>query len=52
MPADRRQRRPAWAEAHRSIIDRFGRFPRRNRVLGWTSTAKETEFLTQPGSAF
>jgi uncharacterized protein (DUF924 family) len=41
-----------WAEAHRSIIDRFGRFPHRNRVLGRTSTAEETEFLAQPGSAF
>ena len=41
-----------WAEAHRGIIDRFGRFPHRNRVLGRTSTAEETEFLAQPGSAF
>ena len=41
-----------WAEAHRRIIDRFGRFPHRNRVLGRTSTAEETEFLTQPGSSF
>ncbi len=42
----------AWAEAHRRIIDRFGRFPHRNRVLGRTSTAEETEFLAQPGSSF
>jgi uncharacterized protein (DUF924 family) len=41
-----------WAEAHRSVIDRFGRFPHRNRVLGRTSTPEETEFLTQPGSSF
>jgi uncharacterized protein (DUF924 family) len=41
-----------WAEAHRRIIDRFGRFPHRNRVLGRTSTPEETEFLAQPSSAF
>jgi uncharacterized protein (DUF924 family) len=41
-----------WAEAHQSIIDRFGRFPHRNRVLGRTSTLEEIEFLKQPGSSF
>jgi uncharacterized protein (DUF924 family) len=41
-----------WAEEHRRIIDRFGRFPHRNRVLGRTSTPEETLFLTQPGSCF
>jgi uncharacterized protein (DUF924 family) len=41
-----------WAEAHRKIIDRFGRFPHRNRVLGRSSTSEEVEFLTQPGSSF
>jgi uncharacterized protein (DUF924 family) len=41
-----------WAEAHRGIIDRFGRFPHRNRVLGRTSTAEETEFLTRAESTF
>ncbi len=41
-----------WAEAHRKIIDRFGRFPHRNRVLGRSSTPEELEFLTQPGSSF
>jgi uncharacterized protein (DUF924 family) len=41
-----------WAQAHRSIIDRFGRFPHRNRVLGRTSTAEEAEFLKEPGSSF
>ena len=40
------------AEAHRRIIDRFGRFPHRNRVLGRTSTPEEMVFLTQPGSSF
>lgn len=38
--------------AHKAIIDRFGRFPHRNAVLGRESTAAELEFLRQPGSSF
>jgi uncharacterized protein (DUF924 family) len=41
-----------WAEKHRVIVRRFGRFPHRNAVLGRASTAEETEFLKQPGSGF
>jgi uncharacterized protein (DUF924 family) len=41
-----------WAEAHKAIIDRFGRFPHRNDVLGRQSTPQEVEFLKQPGSSF
>jgi len=41
-----------WAEAHKAIIDRFGRFPHRNAILGRASTAEELEFLEQPGSSF
>jgi uncharacterized protein (DUF924 family) len=41
-----------WADAHKAIIDRFGRFPHRNAILGRTSTADEVEFLSQPGSSF
>ncbi|OLP19623.1 hypothetical protein BST81_04630 [Leptolyngbya sp. 'hensonii'] len=37
---------------HREIIERFGRFPHRNAILGRTSTAEELEFLNQPGSSF
>ena len=37
---------------HKVIIDRFGRYPHRNEVLGRTSTDAEIEFLTQPGSSF
>jgi len=37
---------------HKAIIDRFGRYPHRNDVLGRRSTLEEIEFLTQPGSAF
>jgi len=39
-----------YAQQHRDIIDRFGRFPHRNRVLGRDSTPQELEFLkTHPG---
>jgi uncharacterized protein (DUF924 family) len=37
---------------HKAIIDRFGRYPHRNAVLGRESTAQELEFLQQPGSGF
>jgi uncharacterized protein (DUF924 family) len=41
-----------YAEQHRVIVARFGRFPHRNAVLGRESTPEEAEFLTQPGSSF
>ncbi|HEY9531229.1 MAG TPA: DUF924 family protein [Burkholderiales bacterium] len=41
-----------YAVAHRDIIQRFGRFPHRNAILGRASTAEEIEFLKQPGSSF
>ena len=41
-----------WAEAHRVIVDRFGRFPHRNGILGRSSTQEEIEYLKQPGGAF
>ncbi|WP_417689413.1 DUF924 family protein [Pseudidiomarina sp.] len=37
---------------HRDIIERFGRYPHRNKVLGRSSTPAELEFLSQPGSSF
>jgi uncharacterized protein (DUF924 family) len=37
---------------HKAIIDRFGRYPHRNTILGRESTADEQAFLLQPGSAF
>ena len=37
---------------HKEIIDRFGRYPHRNRILGRDSTEAELEFLSQPGSSF
>jgi len=40
------------AENHRAIIERFGRFPHRNRVLGRTSTPAELDWLRAGGSTF
>lgn len=37
---------------HKAIIDRFGRYPHRNGILGRTSSDAEIEFLRQPGSGF
>lgn len=37
---------------HKAIIDRFGRYPHRNEILGRPSTAEEQAFLRQPGSSF
>lgn len=37
---------------HKAIIDRFGRYPHRNAILGRSSTPEELEFLKQPGSRF
>jgi uncharacterized protein (DUF924 family) len=34
-----------YAQQHKEVIDRFGRFPHRNRALQRTSTADELEFL-------
>lgn len=41
-----------FANRHRVIVERFGRFPHRNAVLGRESTAAEAEFLKTPGSGF
>lgn len=37
---------------HKRIIDRFGRYPHRNKVLGRVSTPEELEFLTEENSSF
>lgn len=37
---------------HKEIIDRFGRYPHRNALLGRESTPEEIDFLKQPGSSF
>lgn len=41
-----------FALRHRRIIERFGRFPHRNEILGRTSTPEEIAFLKEPGSSF
>ncbi len=41
-----------YADAHVRIIERFGRYPHRNEILGRESTQQEKEFLSGPGSSF
>jgi uncharacterized protein (DUF924 family) len=41
-----------YAERHRDIVKRFGRFPHRNRILGRATTPEEEKFLSEPGSSF
>ena len=38
-----------YAYAHKSVIERFGRFPHRNAALGRVSTRKEEEWLASGG---
>tara|TARA_R110001599_G_scaffold26935_24_gene95138 strand:- start:3654 stop:4190 length:537 start_codon:yes stop_codon:yes gene_type:complete len=37
---------------HKKIVDRFGRYPHRNTILGRTSSAEELVFLQEPNSSF
>lgn len=41
-----------YARRHLEIVERFGRFPHRNAILGRESTPEEQAFLQQPGSSF
>ena len=41
-----------YAELHRSIVARFGRFPQRNRALGRANTAEEEGYLRHGGESF
>ena len=41
-----------FEQKHKAIIDRFGRYPHRNSLLGRESTPEEEEFLKEPGSSF
>jgi uncharacterized protein (DUF924 family) len=41
-----------FAFRHRKIIERFGRFPHRNKILGRESTPEELAFLSEAGSSF
>jgi uncharacterized protein (DUF924 family) len=40
-----------WAVVHREIVERFGRFPHRNAVLGRATTPQEQQFLDEGGFA-
>src|SRR5690606_9557020 len=41
-----------YALRHREVIQRFGRFPHRNAVLGRASTPEEEAYLAEPGAGF
>lgn len=41
-----------YAQRHQQVIERFGRFPHRNEILGRASSADELRFLAEPGSRF
>lgn len=41
-----------YAHKHLDVIERFGRFPHRNAIVGRASTPAELEYLAQPGSGF
>ncbi|MBW1830237.1 MAG: DUF924 domain-containing protein [Deltaproteobacteria bacterium] len=41
-----------FAERHKAIVERFGRYPHRNATLGRASTPEEIAFLEEPGSSF
>jgi uncharacterized protein (DUF924 family) len=42
----------SYAVAHKDIVERFGRFPHRNGILGRETTPEEVVFLTTVGSSF
>lgn len=41
-----------YARRHREVIERFGRFPHRNAILGRASTPDEEAYLAEPGAGF
>jgi uncharacterized protein (DUF924 family) len=41
-----------FEQRHQAIINRFGRYPHRNAILGRPSTPEELAFLSEPGSGF
>lgn len=46
------ERTVEFERRHRAIVERFGRYPHRNAILGRVSTAAEIEFSRGPGSGF
>lgn len=41
-----------YAILHLEVIEKYGRYPHRNTILGRHSTVEELEYLAQPGSGF
>lgn len=41
-----------WAKEHEKVIEQFGRFPGRNKILGRASTPQEQEYIAKGGSPF
>ncbi|MFW6027695.1 MAG: DUF924 family protein [bacterium] len=41
-----------FARRHKAVIDRFGRFPHRNTILGRETTAEERAFLAEHPAGF
>lgn len=41
-----------YERRHRAILERFGRYPHRNALLGRNSSVEELAFLQEPGSSF
>ena len=46
------ERSVKYARLHMVIIERFGRFPHRNEILGRATTQEEADFLKDPDSSF
>lgn len=42
----------SYARGHMEIVERFGRFPHRNEILGRQTMPEEAEFLEGPDSSF
>lgn len=42
----------SYEKNHKAIIERFGRYPHRNAILGRASSEEEKAFLKEPGSSF
>ncbi len=52
QPADYYANTLDYAHRHQDVIERFGRFPHRNAILGRTCTEEELAYLAQPGAGF
>jgi len=41
-----------YAIKHYNVIEKYGRFPHRNKILDRENTPEEEEYLSQPGAGF